>query len=89
MKLVGINYTLNENGVRTTTLHVNEDFEVYYTSGNTNRGCQGVRASSIYVGTYDCSALKIGMNIEVLYDRAITTSRGTFQPIKRIEILKD
>lgn len=43
--------------------------------------------STIYASQYDCSALKVGMEIDVLYDKAITTGRGTFQPVKRIEIL--
>ena len=41
----------------------------------------------IYVGAYDCSKIKVGMLIDISYDKAITTSKGTYQPIKRIDII--
>ncbi|MEL7606059.1 MAG: hypothetical protein AAGU39_08395 [Sedimentibacter saalensis] len=87
MKLLGKNYSTNTNGQQSTTLHVAEEFNSYYTNVETGRGCVGMKVDSIYVGDYDCSALKVGMDIEVLYDKAITTTKGTFQPIKRIDVI--
>ncbi|KAB1434310.1 hypothetical protein [Candidatus Galacturonibacter soehngenii] len=88
MKLVGLNYTTNANGGRNTTLQVTEEYNAYYTNKETGRGCIGVKVDSIYIGDIDCSELKIGMELDILYDKAITTAKGTFQPIKRIDILK-
>ncbi|HBJ2623000.1 TPA: hypothetical protein LA827_002780 [Clostridium botulinum] len=88
MILVGMNFSTNASGVKTTTLHVNDDFNAYYINAEAGRGCIGKKTDSIYVGDFDCSALKVGMEIEVMYEKAITTKRGTFQPVKRIDILK-
>ncbi|WP_281418861.1 hypothetical protein [Vallitalea pronyensis] len=41
----------------------------------------------LVIGNYDCSALKVGMDIDILYDKAITTAKGTFQTIKRIDVI--
>ena len=88
MKIIGINYTINDDGVRKSTLHVVTEFDEYYQSDSEGkRGCVGHKAESIYVGEYDCSSLKVGMMIDVLYDRAISTRNGTYQPIKRIDVL--
>lgn len=87
MKLVGLNYTTNSDGCRITTLQVTDQYNAYYSNAEAGRGCAGVKVESIYVGDIDCSGLKIGMDIEVIYDKAITTSKGTFQGIKRIDIL--
>lgn len=88
MRLVGYNYTKNPNGGKNTTLQVTDDYNTYYSDADAGRGCMGVKVDSIYVGDIDCSALKIGMDIDILYDKAITTTKGTFQPIKRIDIIK-
>ena len=89
MHLVGMNYTTNANGGKNTTLQVTDEFNMYYSNAEAGRGCMGVKVDSIYVGDIDCSGLKIGMDIDILYDKAITTAKGTtFQPIKRIDILK-
>lgn len=87
MKILGMNYSTNSNGQKTTTIHVAEDFNSYYTDANVGRGCEGMKVDSIYVGTYDCSGLKVGMNVDILYDKAVTTAKGTFQSIKRIDVL--
>lgn len=87
MKLIGMNYTTNQNGTRFTTLHLTDEFEAYYNNHENGRSCVGLKSSSVYVGDFDCSALKLGMEIDILYDRAITTAKGTFQPIKRIDIV--
>jgi len=53
------------------------------------RSCVWQKVDSIYVGhyDYDCSGLKVGQEIEVLYDRAVSTRNGVYQPIKRIEVV--
>ncbi len=86
MKILGMNFT-NTNGHRTTTIHVAEEFNAYYSNVEAGRGCVGMKVESVYVGDYDCSALKVGMDIDILYDKAITTAKGTFQPIKRIDVV--
>ncbi|MBN7774404.1 hypothetical protein [Clostridium aminobutyricum] len=88
MHLVGLNYTTNANGFRNTTLQVTDNYNSYYSNAEAGRACAGVKCDSIYVGDVDCSGLKIGMDIDILYDKAISTAKGTFQPIKRIDILK-
>ena len=88
MHLVGLNYTTNAAGGKNTTLQVTEEYNQYYSDVEAGRGCAGVKVDSIYVGDMDCSGLKIGMDIDILYDKAITTAKGTFQPIKRIDVLK-
>lgn len=88
MKLIGLHFTTSENGQKNTTLQVVDDYNPYYENAEAGRGCIGKKVESIYVGNIDCSALKVGQEIEVLYDKAITTSKGTFQPIKRIDVLE-
>lgn len=87
MTLVGMNYTTNENGQRYTTLQVIDDYNSYFNNPSAGRGCVGKKVDSVYVGSYDCSALKVGMEIDILYDKAIKTAKGTFQPIKRVDII--
>lgn len=87
MIILGMNYTTNANGGKNTTLHVAEEFDVYYNSASDGRGCVGQKVDSVYVGNYDCTTLKVGLQIEVLYAQAISTKNGIFQPIKRIDIL--
>lgn len=86
MTIVGMNSSLNSKGEKVVTLHVTEPFDAYYTDKENGKTCSGLKVESIYVGTYDCDELDIGMEIEILYDKAVTTKRGTFQPIKRIEM---
>lgn len=88
MKVIGINYSTNASGTRVTTLHIAEDFNPYYSNQDAGRCCEGKKVDAIYLGDYDCSAIKVGMDVDILYDKAIKTAKGTFQPIKRIEILK-
>ena len=87
MKILGMQYSTNSSGERVFTIHGSVPFDNYYKNPESGRGCTGEKAESVYVGTYDCSALKVGMEIEILYDKAIKTSKGTFQPVKRIDIL--
>lgn len=86
MTIVGMNSSLNSKGEKVTTIHVTEPFEPYYNDKGNGKTCSGVKVESIYVGTYDCDELDVGMDIEILYAKSITTKRGTFQPIKRIEL---
>lgn len=88
MTIVGINYTINDNGQIHSTLHVVCDFENYYKNAEANRGCIGRKVESIYVGMYDCTALKVGMEIDISYDKAVSNGKGGFfQPVKRIDII--
>ena len=43
----------------------------------------------MYVGDFDCSSLKVGTFIDISYDKAITSSKGTFQKIKRIDVVSE
>lgn len=87
MTVLGINRTVNANGATNTTLHIAEDFDNYYTNPEAGRSCDGKKVSSIYIGSYDCSKIKVGMEIDISYEKAITTAKGTYQPIKRIDII--
>lgn len=87
MTLIGKHYSTNANGERVTTLHVSDDFNSYYENRDAGRGCEGQKVDTIYVGTYDVSSLKIGMMIDISYEKAISTSKGTFQSVKRIDIV--
>lgn len=88
MKVLGINSSINTQGKVITTLHVAEEFNSYYNNKEAGRTCEGMKVDSIYVGTVDCSAIKVGMDIDVLYEKAVTTANGgVYQPIKRIDII--
>ena len=65
-----------------------QDFEPFYKDEDGTKGFVGKRAESIYAGYYDCSQLKVGDEIEIYYDKAMTLKSGkTFQTIKKIEKL--
>lgn len=85
MKIIGIAQTMRD-GRTLTTIHGLEPFETFFNSPP-ERISSGQKAVSVYVGGLDCSGLEVGMEIEILYDKAITTARGTFQPVKRIEVI--
>lgn len=87
MTIIGINYAKKDNGETTFTIHVMDEFPSYYNNNEAGRGCIGKKVDTIYVGSYNCSNLKPGMEIDISYDKAITTAKGTYQPIKRIDIL--
>lgn len=88
MRIVGMNYVEKNDGTRSYTLHVSEPFNTYYNNPEAGRGCLGEKVDTIYAGAYDCSHLRPGMEVDILFDKAIQTSRGTFQPVKKIEIIK-
>lgn len=87
MKVVGISHTTNANGVKNFTIYGTDEFEPYYNNQAEGRCAKGVRACSVYVGAYDCSDIPIGAVVEIYYDKAITTAKGTFQQVKRIDII--
>lgn len=89
MYLQGINYSKNQQGKRVSTIHVIQDFDDYFVDETAGRGCLGKKVESIYVGDYDCTGLKIGSKIDVFYNKAVTTSRGTFQTVKSIIVLNE
>ena len=87
MKILGKNSTKTSDGRTTTTLHVADAFPDYYNNPEKGRSCVGQRTDSIYVADYDTSAIKPGMEVEIYYDKAVSTKNGVYQPIKRIEII--
>lgn len=87
MTIMGMNFNVNANGEPTTTLHLSDEFNSYYNNAEAGRSCVGKKVETIYVGTYDCTNLKVGMEVEVLYDKAVSTAKGIYQPIKRIVVL--
>ena len=87
MEIVGISSTTNTKDIRNTTLYVVKEFEDYYKSTDDSRECIGKKAEAIYVGSYDISDLEIGMEIEIYYDKAVVTAKGTFQTVKKILVL--
>lgn len=88
MTIIGMHFSTNANGETITTLHVTDDFDSYYRNPEAGRGCVGHKVETIYVGSFDVSNLKVGMNIEIAYDKAISTKRGIYQQIKKIDIVK-
>lgn len=90
MKIIGINSTKSEDGRINTTLHVADSFPDYYNNPEKGRSCIGQRVDSIYVGDYDPATLRTlrpGMEVEIYYDKAVTSSKGTFQSVKKIEVI--
>jgi len=87
MEIIGISY-VTKNGKTNYTLEVADDYPSYFQNAETGRYAVGRKGESIYVGSLDCSQLKVGMEIEIIYDRMCTLANGkTYQPIKRIEVL--
>lgn len=88
MQIVGISSTEREDGRVFSTLYVEADFEAYFDNPEAGRTCSGRKVESISVGDYDCSDLEPGMFIDILYGKAINTARGTYQPIRRIDVIE-
>lgn len=88
MRIIGISSTEKENGRVFSTLYIEMDFEDYYDNPEAGRTCSGRKTDSVYVGDYDCSDLEPGMFIDILYGKAINTARGTYQPIRRIDVIE-
>ena len=87
MKVIGKHFTTNAEGKQFTTLHISEEFEQYYQNADAGRGCLGQKASTIYVGDFDCDDIKIGSEIDISYGKAVSTKNGIYQPIKDISII--
>jgi len=88
MQVIGKNMSINSQGYTVTTLHLADDFNDYYHDEKAGRTCEGLKVESVYAGTLDCSAIKVGMNVDILYDKAVTTATGrVYQPIKRIDVI--
>ena len=85
--IIGIASTVTESGRVSTTLHLATPFGDYFDNPEAGRTCVGQKVEAVYVGGYDCSSLSVGDTVEILYGKAITTAKGTFQPIKRIDVL--
>lgn len=88
MRIIGISSTEKEDGRVVSTLYVEQDFEDYFDNPDAGRTCSGRKTDSIYVGDYDCSGLEPGMFIDILYGKAINTAKGTYQPIRRIDVVE-
>ena len=87
MRIIGMSYS-TKDGERKYTLEVSNPFDSYFKNTEAGKNAIGEKVESIYVGSLDCSQLKVGMEIELIYDRMRTLANGkTFQPIKRIDVL--
>lgn len=87
MRIIGMSYS-TKDGERKYTLEVSAPFDAYFKNVDSGRCALGEKVESIFVGSLDCSQLKVGMEIELIYDRMRTLPNGrTFQPIKRIDVL--
>ena len=51
-------------------------FPDYYNDPEKGRSCVGQRVGSIYVGDYDRTAIKPGMEVEIYCDKAVPTKEG-------------
>lgn len=51
-------------------------FPDYYNDPEKGRSCVGQRVGSIYVGDYDRTAIKPGMEVEIYYDKAVPTKEA-------------
>lgn len=88
MFITGISRT-ESAGKISTTLHGLSPFDAYQNNPEAGRFCEGQKSESVYVGGYDCSDLKVGQEIEIYYGKAITTAKGTFQPVAMIRIVSE
>lgn len=87
MRIIGMSYS-TKDGERKYTLEVSGPFDSFYKNAEAGRNAVGEKVESIFVGALDCSQLKVGMDIELIYDRMRTLANGkTFQPIRRIDVL--
>lgn len=87
MKIIGISYSTNELGEKSYTLHCTEAFPEYANNTEKGRYAKGNKVEVLYVGKYDCSNFKIGDELAIYYDKAVTTKTGTFQPVKKIDVI--
>lgn len=87
--VIGKNYTIKDDGTSISTLQVASEFPDYYGDASANRYCAGKMVESVYVGTYDCSDIAVGSEVDILYGKAIPMKNGGyFQPIEKINVVK-
>lgn len=82
MKVLGIYQNGNKK-----TIHVSYPPESYFNNPDADRIFEGEAVKSIYVGDMDITGIKIGTEIDVFYGESISTKRGQYSPIRRIEVL--
>ncbi len=86
--IVGI--SSNESGGKKYyTLHLVKPFDGFQNNPENGRFCEGQKVEAVNAGGYDCSRLEVGQEIEVYYEKAVTTSKGTFQPIALIRVISE
>lgn len=86
MTVTDKHYYTNKDGQMVTALHVTEPFDSYYYGDG--KGAEGLKVDTIYAGTVDCSKVQVGNEIEVFYDKAVTTKNGSYSPVKKIQIVE-
>lgn len=84
-KIIGMSAVRREDGRIYTTLYLSSPFESYFNSPENGRSCQGEMVDKVYVADYDCKNLKVGMEINIFYDKAVSSKKGVFQQIVLIQ----
>lgn len=87
-KVIGIQMNTTKDGRISTILHLMGAFPAYSNNTAAGRNAVGNAVEVVYVGTVDCAHVKVGSIVDVIYDKAITTRKGTFQSVKRVELVK-
>lgn len=73
-----------KNGATTSTLHLAEDPSEFH--NRDGRKALGKVVSTVYVGEYDCSALRVGQEVEIFFSQAFKSNTGNvFQQVKLIQ----
>ena len=71
MRIIGMSYS-TKDGEKKYTLEVSDTFDPYFKDTGAGRNAIGEKVETIYVGSLDCSHLKVGMDIELIYGRMCT-----------------
>lgn len=73
-----------KNGTTTSTLQIAEEPSDYH--NRDGRKAIGKVVSTVYVGDYDCSALRIGQEVDIFFSQAFKSNTGNvFQQVKLIQ----
>jgi len=81
--IVGI-LSNTKNGTTTSTLHLAEEPSEF--NNRDGRKALGKVVSTVYVGEYDCSSLRIGQEVEIFFSQAFKSNTGNvFQQVKLIQ----
>lgn len=89
-KVLGKNYTTKDTGISTTTLHLAEEFPAYFSDSEAHRHCEGMMVEAVYVGQIDCSEIKIGDMVEILYGKAVPMKNGGFfQTVESVKVVNN